>query len=202
MTMNKRFLLREYYEVDLEQSSKFLTEAQKNGDTLYLAGVIQAADIKNGNGRIYPRKLLEREMEIYRKLVKEGRATGELDHPSYSEVRLSNVSHLLEDFWWDGNYVYGRIRVLPTPMGEILRSLVNSGVKVGISSRALGEVRETSNGIIVEELNLICFDIVQNPSTNNAFMIREWSEKDVAMFTKPDKINRYIKEITTKYCGK
>lgn len=196
---DKKYLLREYFEVDFETSKKFLTESQKRGDHLYLAGIIQAADIKNGNGRIYPRKLLEREMEIYRKLVKEGRATGELDHPEYSEVKLSNVSHLLEDFWWDGNYVYGRIRVLPTPMGNILKSLVESGVKVGISSRALGDVKETPNGIIVEELSLICFDIVQNPSTMNAFMLREWQGREDALFSKSDWINRKIKKIITDY---
>ncbi|MCX8008253.1 MAG: primosomal protein [Patescibacteria group bacterium] len=197
--MTKRYLLREYFEVDLEESKKHLTESQKSGNDLYLVGIIQAADIKNGNGRIYPKRLLEREMEIYKKLVKEGRAAGELDHPEYSEVKLSNVSHLLEDFWWDGNYVYGRVRVLPTPMGNILRTLVESGVKVGISSRALGDVKETSGGIIVEEMSLICFDIVQNPSTKNAFMLKEWMGNESLVFNKSDRINRKIRHIIDEY---
>lgn len=193
--MNKRFLLREYYALDLEKSKNYLLESKIQDNNLYLVGIIQAADMKNGNKRIYPRQLLEREMNIYDRVISDGRATGELDHPDTDEVSLAKVSHLLEKYWWDGNHVMGKIRVLPTPMGQTLRSLIEAGVKVGISSRALGEVRETSDGLIVEELNLICFDIVQNPSTMNAFMLRESQTNIRDIDTKSDWINRKINEI-------
>ncbi len=197
--MSQKFLLREYYELDIDKSKNYLMESKVQDGNLYLVGIIQAADMKNGNGRIYPRQLLEREMNIYNKLIKDGRAVGELDHPALrEEISLERISHIVESTWWDGNQVYGKIKVLTKmPLGAMLQSLIESGVKVGISSRAIGEVRETNEGLMVEELGLICFDIVHNPSTTNAFMLRESQMlfQNIPTITKSDMINRKIHKI-------
>ena len=139
---------------------------------LYLSGRIQTADKKNGNGRSYPYKVLKREMDNYKKLVQDNRACGELDHPDDSVINLKNVSHIVTDCWWEGKDVMGKIKVLDTPSGRILKDLIKAGVKLGISSRGLGSVKESMGGGIVvqEDFELICFDIVSEPSTPNAFV--------------------------------
>ena len=194
----KKVLLREYYELceggvcqDLltEDEKKFIAEGG-----LILSGVMQRADAQNGNGRIYPHKILAREMEHYSKLVKERRALGELDHPDDSVINLKNASHMVTEVWWDGKDVMGKVQVLNTPSGQILKALVESGVKLGISSRGLGSVHESSQGTIVEDdFQLICFDFVSEPSTTGAFMMKEHKEPNV--FTKADKINRMLNDI-------
>ena len=171
-------LLREYYELCPGGiCDDLLTEAEKrfvaNGG-LILSGVMQRADAQNGNGRIYPRQVLEREIQKYQQLIKENRALGELDHPDDSVVNLKNASHMVTDIWWNGDDVMGKAKILNTPSGQILKALVESGVKLGISSRGLGSVRETRGQTIVEDdFNLICFDFVSDPSTTGAFMMRE-----------------------------
>lgn len=152
-----------------------LTEREKkevaNG-MLYLSGRIQTADKKNGNGRSYPFKVLKREIENYSNIIKDNRALGELDHPDDSVINLRNVSHIITDVWWEGKDVMGKIKVLDTPSGRILKDLINAGVKLGISSRGLGSVKESMGGGIVvqEDFELICFDIVSEPSTPNAYV--------------------------------
>ena len=138
---------------------------------MYLTGRIQTADKKNGNGRVYPMSVLKREMANYAKVVEDNRACGELDHPDDSVVNLKNVSHIVTECWWDGKDVMGKIKVLDTPSGRILKDLVNAGVKLGISSRGLGSVSESMGVTTVQEdFQLICFDIVSEPSTPNAFI--------------------------------
>ena len=138
---------------------------------MYLTGRIQTADKRNGNGRKYPEKVLKREIDRYMQVVKDNRATGELDHPDDSVINLKNVSHMVTDCWWDGKDVMGKIKVLDTPSGRILKDLINAGVKLGISSRGLGSVREQMGETIVEEdFQLICFDIVSEPSTPDAYV--------------------------------
>lgn len=169
----------------------------KDEDTFYLTGIIQCADTKNGNGRIYPKKTLLREMENYEKLIREGRALGALDHDSDEVVLLKNASHVVESAWWDGNNVMGKIRVLNhTPNGQILKGLLKDGIQVGISSRALGSVQELPEYTLVEDdLQLLCFDIVHEPSTPNAFLMREWKEPKKEIWTKSDKIYRKLNSI-------
>ena len=126
-------LLREWYELcDGGTCQDLLTEQEKsfvkNGG-LILTGVMQRADKENGNGRVYGRRVLEREVENYIKIVEDRRALGELDHPEDSVVNLKNVSHMVLKVWWDGDAVMGKVKVLDTPSGKILRSLVESGVK-------------------------------------------------------------------------
>ena len=173
--MSKK-LLTEYFELCKDGICKdLLTEREKkevsNGAT-YLSGRIQAADTPNGNGRVYPKKVLEKEIKNYLSIVKDNRATGELDHPEDSVVNLKNVSHLMVDVWWQGNDVMGKMKVLDTPSGRILKDLMNAGVKLGISSRGLGTVKEGRDGhaIVEEDFQLICFDIVSEPSTPGAFV--------------------------------
>ena len=197
--MAKR-VLREYYEMcEGGVCQDHLTEQEKievqNGAT-YLTGIMQKADQLNGNGRIYPHKVLAREMQNYEKLIDERRALGELDHPEDSVVNLKNASHMVTNVWWDGKNVMGKIKVLNTPSGNILKSLVDGGVKLGISSRGLGSVHEDNNGntIVEDDFQLICFDFVSEPSTPGAYMsVKEGMEKNI--FTKADRINRILNDI-------
>jgi len=192
-------LLREYFELcEGGVCQDLLTEEEKikvrNG-ALFLSGLMQMAETQNGNGRVYPRPKLEREISNYKKLVKERRALGELDHPDDSIINLKNASHLVSDIWMDGNKVMGKIEVLNTPSGNILRNLVDSGVKMGISSRGMGSIREQSGKTIVEDdFQLICFDMVSDPSTPGAFMVTE-ARKKPNIFTKADTINRMMNDI-------
>ena len=201
----KKVLLREYYELcEGGVCQDFLTEAEKkkvaNGAVI-LTGVMQRADEQNGNGRVYPYRTLMREVENYKKLVNERRALGELDHPDDSVINLKNASHLVTDIWMDGKDAMGKIKVLDTPSGKILKSLVDSGVKLGISSRGLGSVRESQGKVIVEDdFQLICFDMVSEPSTHGAFMEPRLHEgKEPNIFTKADKINRLLNDIVGDY---
>ena len=143
-----------------------------------------------------------REMKNYQKLVKERRALGELDHPDDSVINLKNASHMVTDVWWENKNVMGKVKVLDTPSGGILKSLVESGVKLGISSRGMGSVTESAQGHVVveDDFQLICFDFVSEPSTPNAFMMREAKEFDTSrVFTKADRINRLLNEVLSDF---
>ena len=201
----KKVLLREFFELcEGGICQDLLTEAEKkkvaNG-AIILTGVMQRADEQNGNGRVYPYETLAREIQNYKKLVNERRALGELDHPDDSVINLKNASHLVTDIWMDGKNAMGKIEVLDTPSGKILKSLVESGVKLGISSRGLGSVHESQGKIIVEDdFQLICFDMVSEPSTHGAFMEPRLHEgKEPNIFTKGDKINRLLNDIVGDY---
>lgn len=157
-----------------ESDKKIMSESGQFGKIM-LKGICQAADTKNGNGRIYPRHILEREVKKYQKIIKENRGLGELDHPDDSVINLKNVSHRLVELWWDGNNVMCKLLVLDNrkvPSGELAAGLLEEGVLLGISSRGLGSVKDDykNGGTIVEEdFGLICFDLVSEPSTPNAF---------------------------------
>jgi len=197
--MNK-FLLREYFELcEGGVCQDLLTEAEKvfvkNGGMM-LSGVMQRADAKNGNGRVYPENILRREVENYKKLIAENRALGELDHPDESVINLKNASHIVTDIWWNGKDVIGKVKILTTPSGQILKSLVENGVKLGISSRGLGSVKEKGGLTYVEDdFQLICFDFVSEPSTGGAFMSLSESKKTPNIFNKSDRINRLLNDI-------
>ena len=201
--MNNKVLLREYYELcEGGICQDFLTESEKrevaDGKAMYLTGVIQRAKAKNQNGRVYPREVLEREVENYQKVVREIRALGELDHPEASVVNLKHVSHLMTQIWWEGDNVMGKCKILNTPSGQILQSLVQSQVTLGISSRGMGSVHEDRNGttIVEDDFNLICFDFVSDPSTIGAFMsLAEGKITTTNVYTKADKINRLLNDI-------
>ena len=194
--MTKKYVLQEF--MNLDYSNDLLSEEEREGNRqgvhLVLAGKIQAADAKNGNGRIYPRPILEREMKNYTKLVKEGRAVGELDHPDSSVIELKNASHLITEVWWDGNDVMGKLKILDTPAGKIAKDLVKGGVQLGISSRGLGSTRQERGITMVEDdFQLLCFDLVSEPSTTGAYLVAESKVK--THLTKSDRINRALNDI-------
>ena len=195
-------LLREYYELcEGGICQDLLTEDEKRrvaAGSIILSGVMQMSETQNGNGRIYPHGILVREVQNYKKMVSERRALGELDHPDTSVVNLANASHLVTDIWMDDNRCMGKIEVLNTPSGNILKSLVESGVKLGISSRGMGSVSESNGKTIVEDdFQLICFDMVSDPSPPGAFMMSE-ARQPSNIFTREDKINRALNEILRK----
>ena len=193
-------LLREYYELcEGGICQDLLTEEEKRRvreeGAIYLTGVMQMAEVQNGNGRVYPHKVLMREVKNYQKMVNERRALGELDHPDTSVINLANASHLVTEIWSEGDKVMGKIEVLNTPSGRVLKELVNAGVKLGISSRGMGSIREESGQTIVEDdFQLICFDMVSDPSTPGAFMMTEAKDRS-NVFTKADRINRILNNI-------
>ena len=197
--MSDKLLITEYFSLcEGGVCQDFLTEDEKRmvreDGAMFLTGVMQRADAQNGNGRRYPYRILEREMNNYQKLIKERRALGELDHPDQAVINLANASHLVVESWWEGNDVMGKIQILNTPSGKILRSLVESGVTLGISSRGMGSVTETAQGTIVEDdFNLVCYDMVSEPSTTGAFMMKEGKESNI--ITKADRINRALNDV-------
>ena len=194
--MTEKMVIREYYELcDGGICQDLLTESEKRfvtGGGMILSGVIQRCGVPNGNGRIYTEGVLKREIGLYEKLVKENRALGELDHPESNIVNLAKVSHKMTAVWMENNDVYGKLQVLDTPAGRILRALVEG--KIGISSRGTGTLSESPEGSIVnDDFQLICFDMVSEPSTAGAFMMKEHKENNV--LAKADKLNRLIQDI-------
>ena len=148
-------LLREYYELcDGGICQDLLTESEKGmvrEGHMILTGLCQRAMAENGNRRVYSEQILAREVEKYQSLVKQKRSLGELDHPDSSVVSLEKVSHMIISLWMEGKDVYAKLLVLPTPAGNILKALVNSGCSIGISSRGMGSVREQGGQTIVED---------------------------------------------------
>jgi len=199
--MKKQYLLREFFTLCKDGICEdLLTESEKlqvkNNGAMFLSGILQRADAENGNGRVYPYATLQREVQNYQKLISENRAMGELDHPDDSVINLKNVSHMVTKIWWDGKDVLGKIKILDTPSGNILKSLVSNGVTLGISSRSLGSVTESKGKTIVEDdLQLICFDLVSEPSTSGAFMHLSESKKR-GTESKSDRLHKLLKEIS------
>ena len=196
-------LLREYYELcDGGICQDLLTEEEKARvaqGAIILSGVMQMSETQNGNGRVYPHKILAREVKSYINMVHERRALGELDHPDTSVINLANASHLVTDIWMDDNKCMGKIEVLNTPSGRVLKELVNAGVKLGISSRGMGSVTERNGVTMVEDdFQLICFDMVSDPSTPGAFMMTEVKQSS-NIFTKSDRIVRSLNNFLYKF---
>ena len=180
-------LLREFYALcpDGNCVLDVLTEAERkrlDDGAVFLVGVCQKAGVKNGNGRVYKKNTLEREIKNYQKAIGERRALGELDHPDDSVINLKNASHIVTKMWWDGSSVMGKFEVLSTPSGQVLKELVNAGVKLGISSRGLGSVKKEDGQTIVEDdFQLICFDMVSDPSTPGAYLAPEKNYRSVGV---------------------
>ena len=165
--------------IPFEVSPEQINESIKNNGKLVVSGVLQRANSKNQNGRIYPRDTLVREAKKYAEVqIKERRALGELDHPDSSVVNLNNVSHNIMEMHWTGDDLVGTVEVLGTPAGNILKELFKAGIKLGISSRGLGSVEELGEGDdgenptvkVKDDFELIAFDFVSNPSTHGAFL--------------------------------
>ena len=194
-------LLREYFALcEGGVCQDLLTESEKKyvaEGGMILSGKLQEGDRKNGNGRVYPTGVLSREIDNYKQMVKDMRALGELDHPESSIINLNNVSHLVLDVWMDGKVVMGKLKVLDTPSGKILRSLIEGGAQWGISSRGLGSVEQKDGKTMVQDdFQLICFDIVSDPSTPDAYMrIAENKIPEKQIFQKKDRVNRLLNDI-------
>jgi len=184
-----------------EVSRKMISESeQRNGGRVIVSGVLQRANAKNQNGRIYPKDILAREVAEYAKIqVAENRALGELDHPESSIVNLQNVSHNIRRVWWKGDDVMGEVEVLGTPAGNILKELLRAGIKLGISSRGLGSVKELGEGTVAVEndFELVCWDFVSNPSTHGAFMRPKGVNESVnrTPFDKYEKVNNIMNQM-------
>jgi len=165
-------LLIEY--IAFKPSPQVLSEAVKRpSKNLVVEGLVQRAEAKNQNGRVYPKQVLLREVDKYIKgPVAENRALGELDHPESSVINLKNACHNILDLWWDGDDLMGKIEVLPTPSGNILKSLFLNNITVGISSRGMGSVQPLGEGAVEvqDDFELLCWDFVSTPSTYGAFV--------------------------------
>ena len=188
---------------------QLLQESVKtNGGRLVVQGVVQRADPKNGNGRVYPKEVLEREVQKYKDTyITENRALGELDHPESPIINLKNVCHNVKDVWWDGDDVIAKIEVLTTPSGNILKELLLNGITVGISSRGMGSVKQLGETVEVQDdFELLCWDFVSTPSTQGAFMevVSEsinYNQPAPANNKKLEKINDLITEILCNRAG-
>ena len=182
---------------------KQISESMKeNNGKLVVRGVLQRADTKNQNGRIYPKEILMREAKKYFKnFIDQKRAMGELDHPESSVVNLANVSHNITEMSWNGDELVGTVEVLGTPSGNILKELFKSGIKLGISSRGMGSVEtmteDEDSQEVQPDFELIAFDFVSNPSTHGAFMhpMHESIEHTAVRDTKYGKVEAVINDI-------
>ena len=169
------------YNILIQDLSLIKEEYEKTGKVI-LSGVLQRADSPNQNNRIYPFSLLKREADKIMKMIGEDRALGELDHPNSVIVNLANVSHIIREVWWSDKELMGKMEVLNTPSGKILKELVLAGVKVGTSSRGVGSLGEDKTNqydsnnkysIVQDDFELITFDMVSNPSTQGAYLLKE-----------------------------
>lgn len=171
MNSSSKRLLSEFTELMYDRQS--INETINNNGTISIPALLQRGDAANQNGRVYPLEILQREAEKYDvEFVKQHRALGELDHPESTVVNLKNVSHNITEMHWDGNDLRGIIEILPTPAGNIVRDLMKAGIRIGVSSRGVGSVSSLGKEqvMVEDDYNLICFDIVSNPSTHGAFL--------------------------------
>lgn len=192
-TANNLMLLKEYRL--FQTKNNFIVESVDAGfQAITLKGKLQEAEALNHNERWYPMPILEREIENFKVLIKENRSLGELDHPDNATVNLANVSHIIRELWWEGKEVWGRIELLNgqdpygTPSGRILESLVRRGVTLGISSRGVGSTKADADGreVVQSDYQLITWDFVSNPSTHNAFMMKENRTYQTSRILKPE----------------
>jgi hypothetical protein len=159
-------------------------------------GILATAEVKNGNGRYYSKDLWEREIGKYMELVKENRAMGELDHPESQVVNLKNVSHNISDVWWDGDNVMGKIEILPTPSGNILKALIESGITCGVSSRGMGSLEQRGELMEVQDdFELLCWDFVSTPSNPGSYMNVIKEGLDFSTQNKYTQVNSILNEI-------
>jgi hypothetical protein len=201
--MNKQLLVDySVFEVSPQSINESLTQ---NNGKLIVNGVLQRAESKNQNGRIYPKETLMREASNYAgTFIKERRALGELDHPDSSVVNLANVSHNILDMGWQGNDLVGKVEVLGTPAGNILKELFKSGIRLGISSRGMGSVKEVMREgdetlEVQPDFELIAFDFVSNPSTQGAFLSPVNESINGSTTNQFGQIERIITDIITEF---
>ena len=186
--------------VDTKPFNYILKESRERPGELIVEALMQVAGGTNGNGRIYPRQILEREVNKLKETsIAQGNAFGELDHPDSPLVQLKNASHIIKDLWWEGNNLMGRVEILNTPFGNIVSEILKAGYAVGISSRGTGSVTETEDGqvIVNDDFDLVTWDFVSNPSVQGAFMkpTRNLSEGMVVKQRDYSKVNSILNDI-------
>ena len=191
--MSKKLLI-ETHTVNISPSQLNENVSKENGN-LVVEGILATVEVKNGNGRYYKKELWEREMDKYQELINERRSLGELDHPESQVINLQNVSHLVTDYSWDGDNIMGKIEILPTPAGNILKELIKNGVTVGVSSRGMGSLEQRGDIMEVQDdFELLCWDFVSTPSNPGSFMgvLQEGKNTVTYDYTK---VNSLIHEI-------
>ena len=176
--------------VDVTPFKPTLREAKGRPGVFEVEGVMQRATAENQNGRVYSKELLQREAKKYvEEFVKRGNAFGELDHPETPVVSLKNASHIVKELYWKGNDLMGKVELLNTPAGNIVKEIIKAGHTIGISSRGTGSVQQTNEGTleVQPDFELVCWDFVSNPSTHGAFM------NPVSLNESKDKHSKYAK---------
>jgi len=158
---------------EMNQDIKFLTEKKEDGTkSVYIEGIFMQAEKPNRNGRIYGRGIMEREVQKYQELINEKRSLGELGHPPNPSINLNQVSHMITGLKFEGNDIYGKAKILDTPMGKIAKNFIEEGVRLGVSSRGLGSVKLNKEGVneVQDDFHLATVDIVADPSAPDAFV--------------------------------
>jgi hypothetical protein len=199
-----KYIISEFY--GFETDKNVIKEAIEKNSTISITCILQKSNTLNRNGRVYPSNILKREVAKYMELVKERSAMGECDHPDSAVISLANVSHLVTEMWWEGETLYGKIEIADTPSGNIVKGLLRSGIKLGISSRGVGSVKSSNEkDVVQEDFELIAFDIVSSPSTPGAYLFKEgrqWGMKKLTSETldpiKQEDLSTFHKE---KYKG-
>lgn len=196
-----------------ERNKAFINEIKKLekgqqiiADPLELYVVLQKWGVKNRNGRIYPREILEREVERYQQLIKERRAIGELDHPESSIIAGDRISHNILETWWEGKTLMGKMEILMSPgyvnygivstKGDEVANLIRNNIMIGVSSRGVGSLREINGDHIVQEdFEIICWDVVTSPSTPGSWMFKDQAEAKPFTESTKKKSNLLIDDI-------
>lgn len=196
-----------------ELNKKFITEMEKIGsgqeiitDPLTLYAILQKCNVENRNGRIYPESLLKREAEKYKQLIKQRSGVGVSDHPETSIIVTDDVSHEIKDIWWDGNTLMGKIEIIMTPgfikygiascKGDRIANLIRKGIRIGVSSRGVGSlVKENGKSIVQDDFDLICWDVVMQPSTPGSWIVntKEDAKPFMESLTKHENLEENIK---------
>jgi hypothetical protein len=184
--------------IPLTLSLQNIHESMRRGGNLVVETLLATSEKTNGNQRFYPRELWEREIDKYnQEFINNRTSTGELDHPDSSIINLKNVSHLITKTWWDGDKIYGKLEILPTPSGNIAKTLIESGVTLGISSRGMGSLKQVGDVMEVQgDFSLLCWDLVSTPSNPGSFLktgnLNESLNNNINPYTK---INGIITDI-------
>jgi hypothetical protein len=184
--------------VNVTPFKPILRESKERPGVFEVEGVMQRAGAKNQNGRIYEKKILMREVTKYMdEFVKNGNAFGELDHPESAVVSLKNASHVVKDLYWNGDDLMGKVELLNTPAGNIVKEIIKAGHTIGISSRGTGSVQQTNEGHleVQDDFELVCWDFVSNPSTHGAFMNPISLNEGKAVVDKFTKVHNIINDI-------
>ena len=184
--------------VDVTPFKSVLRESKEKPGTFEVEGVMQRAKAENQNGRVYSKAILEREAKKYvNEFVDRGNAFGELDHPESPVVSLKNASHIVKELYWKGDDLMGKVELLNTPAGNIVKEIIKAGHTIGISSRGTGSVQQTNEGHleVQDDFELVCWDFVSNPSTHGAFMNPIALQEGKIKLSKYTKLDSIINDI-------